>query len=287
MRTSEETGTRSSPNGYPSRRSALPLNGACATASSSTPNAARSRARWSSRSSARGSRSAASQTTGSEAALMRVPVLLEVPHECGAQVAVGLLAAERRHVLPEDVERLRPDAQRAPVPGRIHEARAGERLDALRYGRVERGGRLDDLVAEQVAVRRAGLELQAGEDRLPSEPVTDRAGEPEVGRAGEDPLFARGKVEASSARRDHVVDRVQDLAGAPDRERLDRGDPQLLGRLLRLVGKVLLAAQPAKQLVHVSEVARDEEEVVDAAVIEVREVETRAEDAPAGVARVA
>ena len=55
---------------------------------------------------------------------MRIPVLLEIPHECGAQVAVGLLAAERRHVLPEDVERLRADAQRAPVAGRIHEAGA-------------------------------------------------------------------------------------------------------------------------------------------------------------------
>ena len=49
---------------------------------------------------------------------------------------------------------------------------------------------------------------------------------------------------------------------------------------------MLLGAQPTEELVHVAEIARDEEEVVDASVVEVREVEARAEDAPAGVARV-
>ena len=52
-------------------------------------------------------------------------------------------------------------------------------------------------------------------------------------------------------------------------------------------GPVLLGAQPAEELVHVAEIARDEEQVVDAAVVQVREVEARAEDAPAGVARMA
>ena len=59
---------------------------------------------------ARGSCSAGLQITGSEAALVGVPVLFEVADERGAQVAIGLLAAEGGHVLPEDVERLRPDA---------------------------------------------------------------------------------------------------------------------------------------------------------------------------------
>ena len=50
---------------------------------------------------------------------------------------------------------------------------------------------------------------------------------------------------------------------------------------------MLLGAQPPEELVHVAEVARDEEQEVEAPVVEVREVEARAEDAPAGVARVA
>ena len=218
---------------------------------------------------------------------MCVPVLFEVAHERGAEMAVGLLAAERGHVLPEDVERLCPDPQRAPVPGGVHEPRARQRLDAPGDRRVHLVGRLDHLVAEQVAVRRPRLELEAGEDRLPRQPVSHRPRQPQVGRAGEDPLLACREVEPRTARRDHVVDRVQDLAGAADREGLDGGHPELLGRLLRLSGPVLLRAQPAEELVHVAEVARDEEQVVDAAVVQVREVEACAEDPPAGVARVA
>ena len=65
------------------------------------------------------------------------------------------------------------------------------------------------------------------------------------------------------------------------------GDPQLLGRLLRLVRTKLVGAQPAEELVHVAEVARDEEHEVEPAVVEVREVEAGAEDPLARVARVA
>ena len=60
--------------------------------------------------------------------------------------------------------------------------------------------------------------------------------------------------------------RQQQLAAAADRERLGRGDPQLLR--LRL-------AQPAVDLVHEPEVADREEQVGDLAAVEVREVQAR------------
>ena len=61
---------------------------------------------------------------------MGVPVLFEVADERRAEVTVRLLAAEGRHVLPEEVERLGADAQGAPVARGVHEARARQRLDA-------------------------------------------------------------------------------------------------------------------------------------------------------------
>ena len=66
-RTSDSTGTRSSPNGYASRSVAFSVNGSsasCSSDSSSTPKVARRRASWRARSSSRGSRSAASQISG-------------------------------------------------------------------------------------------------------------------------------------------------------------------------------------------------------------------------------
>ena len=97
----------------------------------------------------------------------------------------------------------------------------------------------------------------------------------------------RAGVEPRPAGRDHVVDGVQDLARAADGEGLHGRDPELLRRLFGLPGPVLLRAQPPEELVHVAEVARDEEHEVEAAVVQVRQVEARAEDPPAGVARMA
>ena len=122
-------------------------------------------------------------------------------------------------------------------------------------------------------MRRPGLELEPREDRLPREPVADRAREPQVGCARQDALLASREVQPCAARRDHVVDRVQDLARAADREGLDGREPELLRRLLRLVGAMLVAAQPAEELVDVAEIARDEKEVVDQPVVQVRQVE--------------
>ena len=120
--------------------------------------------------------------------------------------------------------------------------------------------------------RRAGLELEPRQDRLPRQPVADEARQPQVRGAGDDPLLARGQVEPAAARGDHVVDHVQQLAGAADRVGLDRRDPELLD----LVGP----AQPAEDLVDVAEVARHEEQERHLALVEPGQVEAGAEHAP-------
>src|SRR5262245_46061608 len=132
-RASAATGTRRSPKGYASRSVDLSVNGRSASRSSessSTSKVVRRRSSCSRRSSARGSCSARLQITVSESSLVSAPVLFEVAHERGAEMAVDLLAAERRHVLPEEVERLCPDSQCAPVAGGVHEPGARERVDA-------------------------------------------------------------------------------------------------------------------------------------------------------------
>ena len=149
-------------------------------------------------------------------------------------------------------------------------------------------GRLDDLVAEQIAVRRPGLELEPGEDRLPREPVSDRAGAAAgwTRPGGSPPCGPGGRAaRPASAITWSTVCRIWQ---APPIANVSTAATQSFSVVSSgSSGPVLLAAQPAEELVHVAEVARDEEQVVDAAVVEVREVEARAEDAPAGVARVA
>src|SRR4051812_5700417 len=169
-RASDETGTRSRPNGYASLNADLYVKGASASESRETPNAARNRSACNERSASRGSCS-----TGSNSALVRIPVLLEVPDERGAQMAVRLLAAVRGHVLAKDVERLRRHAHRPPVGGSVDESRAGQRLHARFPRGVHLPGRVDPLIAEQVALRRARLELEPRQDRLSRQPIANRA----------------------------------------------------------------------------------------------------------------
>src|SRR5437764_687098 len=95
-RASDDTGTRNKPNGYASLNADLYVKGASASESSETPNVARNRSACNERSASRGSCS-----TGSNSALVRIPVLLEVPDQGRAQVAVRLLAAIGGHVLTE------------------------------------------------------------------------------------------------------------------------------------------------------------------------------------------
>src|SRR6185437_15136943 len=251
--------------------------------SSTRSTVERNRSSCSSRSVPSCSVSAGSQI--SDAALVRIPVLLEIANQRGAEVAVGLLARERGHVLAEDVERLLPDADPAAVGGGRDEPGRGQRLHARFDGRVH-VGRVHHLVDHHVALGGPRLELAAGEDRLPSQPVAHEPRQPQGRRARDDPLLARRQEQPRAALGDHVVDHVQELAGAADRVGLDRGHPQLLQRVLGLAGPELLRREPSVDLVHVAEVAGDEEEEREPPVVEEREVQPRAEDAPARVALV-
>src|SRR4051812_14082705 len=152
------------------------------------PTVRRSRSSWSSRSRSREPVSTGSQTGASELALAGIPVFLEVADEGRAQVAVGLLPGEGRHVLAEDIERLLADAEGTAVGGRVDQPRAGQCLDPLAK-RVIHRIRLDDLVAQQLGGRDAGLELAPGEDRLTGEAVADRARHAQWRGAGNDPLL--------------------------------------------------------------------------------------------------
>ncbi len=117
----------------------------------------------------------------------------------------------------------------------------------------------------------SGCNSEPGEDRLARAAVADEAREPQVRGAGDDALVARREREPGAALAQDVVHAQQQLAAAADRERLGRGDPQLVG---------------AEDLVDEAEVADREEQVRDLAAVEVREVQAGAEDAAAGVARM-
>ena len=180
----------------------------------------------------------------------------------GTEIAHGLLAAKRRHVLPEDVERL--GAQRG--------ARAGSRLRSrapeLRQRRRPAAATASSISAPTRPPRRQSRSpCRVPASNSSPERIACRASLSPTERArrrfeapGRIPSLRAGQVEPGAARRDHVVDGVQNLAGAADRERFDRRDPELLGRLLGLGGTMLVRAQAAEELVHVAEVARDEEE---------------------------
>ena len=207
-------------------------------------------------------------------------MLLQVRDERRAEVAVRLLAAERRHVPAEQVERLRADPQRAPVARRVDEPGVGQRRDPG----GDRGvhlARLHDLVDQQVAVRRPRLELEPGEDRLAREAVADRARQPQVGGAGEDPLLPRGQEQPRAAlaitwstvcRSWHAPPIANVSTAAIHSFSVVSSGPS---------GRCSSGAQPAEELVHVAEVAGDEEHEVDPPVVEVGQVHARAEDPPA------
>src|SRR6185437_10745332 len=92
---------------------------------------ARRRSSWRLCSSSRASVSAGSQIFGfSETPAVSVPVLLEVAHERGTEVTVGLLVGVGGHVLAEQLDRLLPNPHRGAVCGGVDQARAGQGGDA-------------------------------------------------------------------------------------------------------------------------------------------------------------
>src|SRR4051794_38329989 len=113
-------------------------------------------------------------TTRSSASLVGTPVLLEVADQRRAEVARGLLAGVDGHVLAEDVERLLPDPERAPVGCPAHRAGARQLRRAALENRIHLAV-LHDLVGE--LLRR---ELGAGQDRLTRAAVADEARQAQV-----------------------------------------------------------------------------------------------------------
>src|SRR6516225_4600983 len=163
--------SRSAPSGWPVR---------------TRPIVSCRRSSWSSCSSPRGSVSAASQMPASEAAAVSVPVLLEVAHEGGAEVAIGLLARVGGHVLAEQVERLLAGPDRAAVRRGVDQPRAGQRGYALLDRLVDLFG-VYYLVADLLCVGLAGSPGAAGEDRLARRAVAHGSPQAKVGSAGNDP----------------------------------------------------------------------------------------------------
>ena len=152
---------------------------------------------------------------------------LEVPHQRGTEVAVGLLAGVDRHVLRGRGRAAPPDPQRAAVGGGVDQAGVGQRVDP----RLDRGLhllRLDHLVARAARRRRRRPSTRARRGSPGARAGRPRTRQPQVGGAGDDPLLAGRQVQPRAAHGDHVVHHVQQLAGAADREPLDGRHPQLL-----------------------------------------------------------
>ena len=204
--------------------------------------------------SARGARSIA--------ALMGAPVLLEVADQRRAEVADRLLAAVRRHVLAEDVERLLADPQRAPVGDAADRARRWRGRAARRSiaASISPGATISSASS-------SGCELAAGEDRLARAAVADEARQAQVRGAGDDPLVARrAACSGSPARRG--CGRRSAAAGS---RRRSRTSPRRRSTASPSRG----SAEPAVDLVHEAEVADREEQVGDLAAVEVGEVQAR------------
>src|SRR3954447_18307085 len=103
-------------------------------------------------------------------AALRVPVALEIGDQRRAEVTVGLLARIDREIGAEHVERLLGDAECAPVSGRAHDARAGQPLHHPLDRRVHLAG-LDDLIADQAAIRAIAFDPALILNRLARSPV--------------------------------------------------------------------------------------------------------------------
>ncbi len=117
--------------------------------------------------------------------------------------------------------------------------------------------------------------------------VAGEARQPQICRARNDPLLARRQRHEGIARGDDEIHGQQDLAVTADCKTLDRRDPGLLRRrAVDVIGKNLRARDAAQEFVHEAELALDEPDKWNLALIEMRQVDAAAEQAPAGVFRV-
>src|SRR5262245_61405071 len=144
---------------------------------------------------------------------MRVPVPLEIGDEGRAETAIGLVARIGAGIAAEEIERLLPDAERAPVADGADRARIGEPLDYAIDGRVH-GVARRDLVADQTAVRAVADELALVLNRLARNTVAGEARHAQIREARDDALLAGRQRQEGIIGRKHVIDREQDLAMA-------------------------------------------------------------------------
>src|SRR6476660_6794324 len=94
-----------------------------------------------------------------------VPVLFQVADERGAEMTLCLLASVHRHVAAEQVERLLPGAERAPVARGAYDSRAGQLFDRCIDGLVHFPA-WDYFVAYHPPGGAGALDAQLGHDRL-------------------------------------------------------------------------------------------------------------------------
>src|SRR4029077_5571357 len=120
--------------------------------------------------------------------------------------------------------------------------------------------------------------------RLARDAVADEARQAQVRGARDDAFLARGQREVSVLRGGRVIDGEQDLAVTADREALDRGDPDLLDR--GLFRRFVFESDTAIEFVDQAQIADQIPQVADPPLVEVREVDSGAEEPAPGVLRM-
>src|SRR3984885_13283913 len=218
--------------------------------------------------------------------LIRFPAVFEIVDQLLIVEAAALLARVGGHVAAEDRQRLFGDAQRLAVTDRAHHAGADELRSIGLDRRIHAGGG-NDFVADAAAFRRIGMEDAFVEDALARKLAAHEPREAQVGGTGDEAFLAGGQTEISPLLGEHAVHDAKKLATAADGKGFDSRDPWLLGIILVLLVVGFRSPMAAIHLVQQAELALDEEmHERYLAVIEVREIDPRIEDAAAPVFRM-
>ena len=125
---------------------------------------------------------------------------LEVGDQGRTEMTERLLARIDGGISAKQIERLRCNAERAPVGGGADHAGTRQSLHHTIDRRVHRPG-IDDLIADQAAVRLFAIDAPFVLDRLPRDAVADKARQPQIGHAGNDAFLARGQGQECGVRR--------------------------------------------------------------------------------------
>src|ERR1700730_14401914 len=199
-------------------------------------------------------------------------------------MAIGLFASVYGHIAAKQVERLLGDAESAPVANGTHHTGIGQSADRA-LDCIVHCSRCDDFVADRSPLRTIARDSPFVLDRLTGDAVAGESWEPEVGGSGNDTLLAGWQGQVGVALRNHIVAYQQHLTVTPDGEPLHGGDPKLLdGGAAKFIGRCVLGfRKPAVDFVHIAEIALQVPDERDTAVIEMRQIDARAEDSPTTV----